>query len=196
MTAGQWTGDSYRLALDEGADNKLISEIAESSQQIKNAKHISLTDGLTGLLNRRSFDNDLDYLITREAPFSIGIVDIDNFKKINDGFGHLVGDTVLKVVADMGMGLLDDRAKLYRYGGEEIAFIYFSDNQVKAMEIMESWRKQLEAKVWREPGLTVTFSGGLCPWRGEDYARLIEKADKLLYKAKSSGKNKVVIATS
>lgn len=185
-----------RLALDEGADNKLISEIAESSQQIKNAKYISLTDGLTGLLNRRSFDNDLDYLITREAPFSIGIVDIDNFKKINDGFGHLVGDTVLKVVADMGMGRLDDRAKLYRYGGEEIAFIYFSDNQVKAMEIMESWRKQLEAKVWREPGLTVTFSGGLCPWRGEDYARLIEKADKLLYKAKSSGKNKVVIATS
>ncbi|AJZ89774.1 diguanylate cyclase [Klebsiella michiganensis] len=185
-----------RLELKDGVDKKILSEINENSQQIKNAKNASLTDGLTGLLNRRSFDNDVNYLLTREAPFSLAIIDVDDFKKINDGYGHLVGDTVLKVIADMGMGLLDDHAKLYRYGGEEIAFIYFSDNQVKAMEIMESWRKRVEDKTWREQGLTVTFSGGLCPWRGEDYERLIEKADKLLYKAKSNGKNKVVISTS
>ena len=185
-----------RIELKDGVDKGILSEIGESSRQIKNAKSASLTDGLTGLLNRRSFDNDVNYLLTREAPFSLGIIDIDNFKKINDGYGHLVGDTVLKVIADMGMGLLDDHAKLYRYGGEEIAFIYFSDNQVKAMDIMESWRKRVENKTWREQGLAVTFSGGLCPWRGENYERLIEKADKLLYKAKSNGKNKVVISTS
>ncbi len=185
-----------RLDMKGGGDKQILNEIVENSQHIKNAKNASLTDGLTGLLNRRSFDNDVNYLLTREAPFSLGIIDIDNFKKINDGYGHLVGDTVLKVIADMGMGLLDDRAKLYRYGGEEIAFIYFSDNQVKAMGIMENWRKEVENKTWREQGLNVTFSGGICPWRGEDYEALIEKADKLLYKAKSSGKNKVVISTS
>lgn len=185
-----------RLELKNDVDKQILNEINESSQQIKSAKSASLTDGLTGLLNRRSFDNDINYLLTRKAPFSLGIIDIDNFKKINDGYGHLVGDTVLKVIADMGMGLLDDYAKLYRYGGEEIAFIYFSDNQVKAMEIMECWRKQVESKTWREQGLSVTFSGGVCPWRGEGYEALIEKADRLLYKAKSSGKNKVVIATS
>ncbi|WP_213716201.1 sensor domain-containing diguanylate cyclase [Cedecea lapagei] len=185
-----------RLDMKGGVDKQIMNEINASSQQIKSAKNASLTDGLTGLLNRRSFDNDINYLLAREAPFSLGIIDIDNFKKINDDYGHLVGDTVLKVIADMGMGLLDDRAKLYRYGGEEIAFIYFSDNQVKAMEIMEGWRKAVESKIWREQGLVVTFSGGVCPWRGEDYEALIEKADRLLYKAKSSGKNKVVISTS
>lgn len=108
----------------------------------------------------------------------------------------MIGDTVLKIISQIGLSVLDEYAKIYRYGGEEIAFIYFSENQVRAIEIMEKWRRLVESKKWREESLTVTFSGGLCPGHHEDYQGIISKADKLLYKAKSSGKNKIVIATS
>lgn len=185
-----------RLGKDADADKQIINELFENKNEMQKVRNVSLTDGLTNLLNRRCFDNDLHYLIDSGSSYVIGIIDIDNFKAINDEFGHLIGDTVLKIISQIGLSVLDEHAKIYRYGGEEIAFIYFSENQVRAIEIMEKWRRLVESKKWREESLTVTFSGGLCPGHHEDYQGIISKADKLLYKAKSSGKNKIVIATS
>lgn len=177
------------------ADKQIIDEIIESNNEIKKARDISLTDGLTGILNRRSFDNDIEFLVLSETPFTLAIIDIDNFKHVNDHYGHLVGDMVIKVIAQIGLSVLDNHSRIYRYGGEEIAFINFSGDMKKSANMLEKWRIQTEQKEWREHDLKVTFSGGLCAVHKGESTTAIAEADKLLYQAKSSGKNKIVIAS-
>lgn len=177
------------------ADKQIIDEIIESNNEIKKARDISLTDGLTGILNRRSFDNDIEFLTASETPYVLALIDIDNFKHVNDHYGHLVGDMVLKVIAKIGSSVIDSSSRIYRYGGEEIAFINFAGDMKKSAYMLEEWRAQTEQKDWRELDLKVTFSAGLCTSHKGESTEVIAQADKLLYQAKSSGKNQVVIAS-
>jgi diguanylate cyclase (GGDEF)-like protein len=163
---------------------------------------LSATDALTGIANRRTFDERLAIEVARAnrygTPLSLVMIDLDNFKELNDRFGHLAGDEVLKRVAS-----LVDREKrlgdvVARYGGEEFGAI-LPHTEARAAAIWAERVRQMIAgtEVRSEAGaLNITASFGLAgaaPDR-EEPATLIEEADRALYEAKRQGRNRVVSA--
>jgi diguanylate cyclase (GGDEF)-like protein len=169
----------------------LRQEIQSAHHQMQEAVAASNTDALTGLFNRRSFDQDLASHLADGRPFSLGMIDLDNFKAINDQLGHLVGDRVLQAVAQEGVTVADGLARLYRYGGEELAILISGEDEAQALALLERWRLRVLQRQWREAGLVVTFSAGLGQWRHESAAHLIARVDRALYQAKEAGKNRV-----
>lgn len=148
-------------------------------------------DGLTGLYNRHFLNETLTRLQGLQNHFVLAMVDLDNFKTINDTFGHALGDTVLRRVAALGLELLKDRATLYRYGGEEMVVIFERDTLEEAEELLELWRTEISRARWREEGLTVTFSAGIGSNDGQTTEALIDAVDKALYRAKRDGRNRI-----
>ena len=123
------------------------------------------------------------------------LVDIDNFKSINDTWGHLNGDIVLRNVAREGLQVLQPlEISLYRYGGEEFAVVFPAEHIDNARTLLETWRVNVERRTWREDGLTVTFSAGLGEWNMEPLDKLVVSVDEALYKAKQQGKNRILRA--
>ena len=148
------------------------------------------TDHLTRLPRRdvlcQSLLHEHDYLM---------ILDIDNFKSINDTWGHLNGDIVLRNVAREGLQVLQPlEISLYRYGGEEFAVVFPAEHIDNARTLLETWRVNVERRSWREDGLTVTFSAGLGEWNMEPLDKLVVSVDEALYKAKQQGKNRILRA--
>ncbi|HZX49222.1 MAG TPA: sensor domain-containing diguanylate cyclase, partial [Nitrospirota bacterium] len=166
-------------------------------------RKISITDSLTGLLNRRYFEERLAEEMERSRrhrqPFSLIIMDIDNFKTLNDSFGHLFGDEILKTTTNVirrCVRIIDIAA---RYGGEEFAIILPTTDKNDAGIIAERIRADIECEVClvKDTGTTlnVTVSLGIASFPDDASAaeELINNADRALYRAKSQGKNKVVI---
>lgn len=173
----------------------MAQELINNSQKVETFRKQSTTDELTGLLNRRAFDEKLAQNVISKKPFCLAMVDIDNFKSLNDTYGHVFGDTVLRVVAEEGMKVVEfSGALLFRYGGEEMAVVFESDDPEWAEEQLNEWRVAVEEHTWREKGLKVTFSAGMGSWQREDPEAFIARIDALLYKAKHQGKNRVVCA--
>ena len=164
----------------------------------RNLTDLAYRDTLTGLYNRHSFEQTLDKEWKRrhryERPLSLIMIDIDHFKSVNDTHGHQKGDSVLKTVA----GIIHDniRSSDYpcRYGGEEMVVILPETENSSAVVTAEKLRRLVEAHVVEIEGFKVTVSLGVssCGGELEDPKDLIEKADKALYNAKSTGRNKVV----
>lgn len=176
----------------KAAEQLLYEEIHNSSAQQEAIKNEALTDGLTELKNRRAFDNDIEF--HQQSPdVCVALIDIDNFKAINDTYGHATGDMVLKTVSDLGMRLRGlDNITLYRYGGEEIAVLFQGITPLDALGYLNRWRETCDQRQFREPHLHVTFSGGMC-MKGElSIEEALERADSLLYDAKHSGKNRIM----
>ncbi|MBP4068787.1 diguanylate cyclase [Aeromonas sp. MaB10011B] len=184
--------------------DQLRQEIQSGHRQMQEAVEASNTDALTGLFNRRCFDKALDDQLIAGRPFCLGLIDLDNFKSINDTHGHPVGDDVLRVVAQEGRQIAGQEATLYRYGGEELAIIIPGEDSATALTLLEQWRTQVARRPWREPGLVVTFSAGLGLqrwrqesadglglWRQESAEQLLARVDQALYQAKDAGKNRV-----
>lgn len=176
--------------------NSIRHEIDRNAKELQAEKTRADKDTLTGLYNRGCFDNTLDQLLDGGDTFSLALIDIDNFKSINDTWGHVTGDAVLRQVAKYGQQFIGDRGTVYRYGGEEIAVLFPHLDAARAWEIMEDWRSAIAAKRWREASMKITFSGGVNDWQGEDAEALITSVDSLLYKAKHSGKNQVLMTGS
>ena len=174
------------------AEELLFEEIHSAQQRHEKIAHDALTDGLTGLANRRSFDNEAES-VNQQPNAHIAIIDIDNFKLINDTWGHRTGDMVLKTIAELGLRLRGlENISLYRYGGEEIAVLFQDISIEKAQSYLEKWRISLNTRSFRESDLRVSFSAGLCKMGGAPLSDVIANADKLLYQAKRSGKNKIL----
>lgn len=175
----------------DGNASLLKDEIENNAKNVTELQNELLIDGLTGLYNRKSLDAAIN---SEESYTCIAMIDLDNFKSINDNYGHAVGDMVLRTVATSVKRIQNNLIECYRYGGEEIVLL-FKDHQLnEAFTIVDELRKNLSDKEWRESGLCVTFSSGLCCV--EEHASLgaaMEYADELLYVAKKTGKNKVVI---
>lgn len=151
-------------------------------------------DALTNCKNRRAFDSDIAALMNDHQPFALAMVDIDNFKSINDTWGHLSGDIVLRNVAREGLQVLQSQhISLYRYGGEEFAVIFPEEHIANAHQILEQWRINVASREWREEGMTVTFSAGLGEWQMEPLEQLVNSVDEALYQAKQQGKNQIVL---
>lgn len=170
----------------------IYEEIHSSQQRQTLIAHEALTDGLTGLKNRRAFDADAARL-SADPHAWIAMIDIDNFKNINDTWGHTVGDMVLKTVADLGSRLRGlENIFLYRYGGEEIAVLFQGISAEKAQSFLEKWRITVNTRSFREKDLKVSFSAGLCRMGGAPLSETLACADRRLYQAKKNGKNRIV----
>lgn len=171
------------------------------SEEINQIKEISLKDELTGLLNRRGLNQSLPELIEwaheSQSSFSLVLIDIDHFKKLNDNFGHLVGDSALRWIARYLMTETKGKDKVARIGGEEFVILLADSSYSEAMAFSNHLRQGLEArklkikKTNQTMGLTVSV-GVACYQLGEDYDELFDRADKALYLAKQNGRNRVV----
>ncbi|MEF3088201.1 sensor domain-containing diguanylate cyclase [Raoultella sp. WB_B2P2-3] len=184
------TGDVQRAPRLEA----MLSKAIESNKQRELTYVRQATiDALTGCKNRRAFDSDIAALMNDHQPFALALVDIDNFKSINDTWGHLNGDIVLRSVAREGLQILQPlQISLYRYGGEEFAVVFTAEHLTHAHTLLESWRIKITQRTWREEGLSVTFSAGLGEWNMEPLDKLVVSVDEALYKAKQQGKNQIV----
>ncbi len=182
----------------------MISEllaIFKMKYQYTEKEFMSVLDGLTGLYNRRQFEIGLEqeYNRTKRHPsdFSLAILDIDFFKKVNDTYGHQYGDYVLKTVANLMKQAFRKTDLLYRYGGEELIMIMPETNIEGAIIPVQRLRRMIEeydfdyngvkTKVTASIGLTMNYPEFNSP------AELLKSADEALYKAKESGRNRVVL---
>lgn len=173
-------------------------EIVKLNTEIKIAKEEANVDFLTGLANRRSFDRSLKDLIRdfkeRGYPFSIILIDIDNFKYINDTYGHPAGDEVLREIAAILKTFLRANTIIARTGGEEFGIIVPGvelENAVKIAQRIKNVIENREIKI-NDHIIKITASLGVTQVRkSDDLSSIYERADSALYKAKKDGKNKV-----
>ena len=177
-----------------------VATSLENAQMYRKMETMATTDGLTGLTNHRTFQERFANLIERSARHdhraAILLCDVDHFKKVNDNFGHPVGDEVLRQVAKVlrtAVRVIDIPA---RYGGEEFAVVLESTDLDGALRLAERIREdvgKLEIQTDKGP-LQVTMSLGVAafPDDAREQPALIERADMALYHAKQSGRNRVV----
>lgn len=170
---------------------QLGTDLEVAAAQLHQSHVQASRDGLTGLYNRRYFDEMLVRLETQSSSFVLALIDLDHFKSINDTYGHGVGDGVLRRVAVKGQEVLGESAALCRFGGEELVAIFESSSQAEAEQRLEAWRIEVAGLKWWEDGLTVTFSAGVGS-RGENSCEaLFVAVDQALYRAKQNGRNRL-----
>lgn len=195
------------VSAKEKADAKQIDRLASQVTELKNellkTKQRSETDGLTGALNRGAFDAVIADLVSRREVtgkgFSLLMLDLDNFKRINDTHGHLTGDRVLVAFSQKCKGMLRGDDIIARYGGEEFAVILpgasLRNSVKKAKQICQTiagTRYAIDERV-QDDYLSITVSAGVSTLRkGDTITQIIDRADRALYHAKGTGKNKVV----
>lgn len=179
-----------------------IAKVLDKSLLYQHTKELSITDDLTGLYNRRYFNQRFDREVVRarryRRPLSILMVDIDYFKNYNDINGHLLGDDVLKKVACLLESNLRKADIVARYGGEEFVILLPEIDKTHADQVAEKLRRTIELKHFPKeqylPNKNLTISIGLAtlPDDSTNARELIEFADRALYRAKAEGRNRVV----
>ena len=155
-------------------------------------KKLSFVDQLTGAYNRHKLEeisinnklNDFD------KPVSFAILDIDFFKKINDTYGHDMGDIVLRSLVDIVKEYLNDKSYIIRWGGEEFVLVLYNYDEYSAYNLVDSIRKHVENMVIDT--CRITISAGVVDYTSSNYNDTINKADKALYLAKNTGRNRVI----
>ena len=177
----------------------LQDELREANKRLE---FLADTDGLTGLFNRRYFDallmRELQRTERYKTPLGLVLLDIDHFKRINDNFGHPMGDEVLRNVSRLVTSSVRVTDTAARYGGEEIAIVFTQTTAQGVCEVTERLRQRLAdfSHVHQGNGVKCTASFGIsvCDGRGltPNATALVERADRALYQAKRMGRNCVV----
>lgn len=185
----RFLNNQLKLACDE--ITKLKTQLAAVQQE-------ALFDSLTGLYNRRACNNDLLAMLQTQQAFSIIVIDIDHFKSYNDDYGHLFGDSVLKSLARRIKGHCRNGTNAYRFGGEEFMIILPTIPLRSARQFAESLRRSIEKVSLRdrrsgEQISHITASFGVAEYQHfETVDTLVNRADEMLYQAKSLGRNRVM----
>jgi diguanylate cyclase (GGDEF)-like protein len=209
-----WVEANLRVIRDPvtGAPSGILNMVRDIStrkraeQELQAAyramEELAVVDALTGLANRRRFDTCLTSEWRRgmreREPLSLILLDVDHFKRFNDTFGHLRGDSCLKQVAESAMDVVTRPGDLVaRFGGEEFAIILPNTDHTGALRVADEVRESLMRRNLQHPDAApgvVTVSGGcatIVPGHGQRATELIEMADCALYRAKHLGRNRV-----
>jgi two-component system, cell cycle response regulator len=189
----------YPLIRTQAKEEFKLRAMTETlSARSETLEHAALTDGLTGMQNRRYFDDALrEYLLEFrriEKPIGLMILDLDHFKQVNDTHGHDVGDEVLRTVAGCLRDLTRYHDVVARLGGEEFAVVAPNMTEDQLFKLAERIRKEIASLpiVAGNVRIRVTASVGLATWNGKETAdEFYRRADKQLYQAKRQGRNRV-----
>lgn len=183
--------NKYYLKKEINFNNKTLVKIIDITIQKEKEKELK-KDYLTQLENRKQIFDYLKEIEYNKTPVSLIMGDIDLFKNINDNHGHLIGDSVLKEVADKIKNNICDNCLAGRYGGEEFTLIFPNKNINETYKIAEKIRKSIEInKFKKDINITITF--GISYSDGnKSYTRLLEEADIALYEGKHLGRNKSI----
>lgn len=173
-------------------------EAQQFREHIEEQRQKSLLDPLTGLPNRAAWSERLELEVARRARYGgellLAVLDVDHFKRINDGYGHLAGDRVLKIIAGELHKRLRKTDFIARFGGEEFVLLIPATPLEGGMQLLETLRAAIEACPFHFKGepVTITLSTGLAEFRdGESAEAVFERADQALYRAKGNGRNRV-----
>ncbi|HUO26612.1 MAG TPA: diguanylate cyclase [Candidatus Aquilonibacter sp.] len=185
-------------SLESVAD--ICATAIQNAHYVERVKQLAYLDGLTGIFNRRFFELRIMEEIERARRYGTGMAlimaDIDQFKRLNDEFGHLLGDEVLRQVSSLFHQQLRKIDVVCRYGGEEFAILLTQTGAEQALNVAEKLRRTVES--WQFPGVpsTVTISAGTAAFPEHGFTRdeLVSAADRGLYAAKQTGRNRVSFA--
>lgn len=180
---------------------RLMAEHDQLESSLENLKLLSLEDPLTGVGNRRAMEVELRHCQAQaerlQNNYAVALLDIDFFKKFNDTYGHQAGDEALRTVSQVAKGALRDSDRYFRYGGEEFLILMPATTSEEALICAERVREQIEQMNLpnenTERGF-LTVSIGLVSSLAGNWQDMLKQADKALYKAKSQGRNAVVLA--
>lgn len=192
--------ESDLQSLESVAD--ICANSIQNAHYVERVKQLAYLDGLTGIFNRRFFELRIIEEIERARRYASGMAvimaDIDQFKRLNDEFGHLLGDEVLRQVSSLFHQQVRKVDVVCRYGGEEFAILLTQISTQQAIAIAEKLRR-LVAK-FQFPGVprTITISAGVAsfPLHGKTRDEMVRAADSGLYAAKQAGRNRVCVASS
>ena len=189
--AGRLHGLSERVASME-------QEALGYREHLEEQRQKALLDPLTGLPNRAAWSEQLDAEVqawqAHGGHLAMAILDLDHFKRINDSYGHLAGDKVLKIVADQLRKRLRGRHFIARFGGEEFVLLLPQTTPAQALEVTEAMRAAVQACPFHFKGerVVITTSIGLSAFRaGEHGDQVLKRADAALYRAKEQGRNRI-----
>ncbi len=201
------TGYIIQLIKEGKFDNKgrLLQYLEEAQpllltkKQLELLKEQSLKDELTGLYNRRFLNSTIDFIIehTKRHKKSLGVLmcDLDHFKRVNDTYGHDVGDLVLKGVAEIIKSSSRRSDLTVRYGGEEFLVLLTDIDKNGALKVAEKIRKNIEGNVFRfdntTVSITISIGVSIYPEDTDDFEKVVKMADQALYKAKEGGRNRI-----
>ncbi|MFC5401431.1 diguanylate cyclase [Cohnella soli] len=179
----------------------LVALIENRFQLIRHWQHSIIVDELTGAYNRKHLNRSMQQLISdyrRESQiFSVAMMDLDHFKKVNDTYGHPMGDEVLRSFAATVMETKRERDTLCRYGGEEFSLLLPDTNREQALELLQRIRVSFSEKTFSagDDTFRVTFSSGITDIHDANAhaMQLIEEADQALYSGKQAGRNRTVV---
>lgn len=198
MIRASFNGDQRVPERQMSELSAIYAEMDAASKEVADVRLQANQDKLTGLYNRRFFDECLQKQSGSGAPFGVVMFDLDDFKRVNDTHGHQAGDVVLKRVSKLGMNLFHDWGWFCRYGGEELVLIFRLEMKMNEVaSLLETFRLAVEQLEWREPDLSITISGGAAfSHSGLSAKELVELADKGVYQAKREGKNRICFPQS
>lgn len=175
--------------------------IEQLTSELELISQLVCEDPLTGALNRRGLEELLERESARaereRASLCAALIDIDDFKRINDHYGHPAGDRVLRHVVSVARDVIRGHDAVGRYGGEEFVLVLPRASAASTTAIVQRLRRELEPRAFQlgHSGLKVTFSAGIAERRaGEHHASLLARADRALYEAKRLGKDRALVA--
>jgi diguanylate cyclase (GGDEF)-like protein len=180
----------------------IFSSAIQNANYVQRVKQLAYLDGLTGIFNRRYFETRITEEIERARRFgtelAVIMVDVDKFKSLNDTFGHLLGDEVLRQVSSLLSRQIRKIDVVCRYGGEEFVILLPQTAPEQALHVADKLRRAVEE--WQFPGVprALTVSGGVAvfPKHGDSRDELVKAADAALYQAKGAGRNRMLSARS
>ena len=173
-------------------------EVEVLRQELDTARHDANLDALTGLFNRRALETAMDQLKSAKRSFAVAICDVDHFKRVNDQYGHSVGDRVLKMVATSLVESCGGQL-VGRWGGEEFLVVMKGLAPEQAVGLLDTARRDLGQRAFRlrdtdEPMGAITFSAGVALVNeGAEWAGALNDADAALYRAKAQGRNMILM---